>query len=49
MNVADMDGQQERGEGHRPDACAALRVAPLQQDYYTVKCLYAQVGILTDR
>jgi hypothetical protein len=44
-----MDGQQERGEGHHPDACAALRVAPLQQDYYTVKYLYAQVGILTDR
>ncbi len=43
MNVADMGVQQERGEGHHPDAC----VAPLQQDYYTVKYLYAQVGILT--
>jgi len=42
-----MDGQQERSEGHHLDACAAVRVAPLQQDYYTVKCLYAQVGILT--
>jgi hypothetical protein len=32
-----------------PTPAPQLRVAPLQQDYYTVKYLYAQVGILTDR